>query len=207
LPYPSSSGSYNKDSRYSEEISYDVYDDIGNPLVATQKGGKSTGYLWGYNKSYPVAECKNASNTEFYYEGFEESTVSGLQTNGGHTGHNYINGNYTVTWAPPSGNTRSYVISYWYKNSSTGLWTFQTEQAYTAGMTLSNGTAYDDIRICPADAQMTTYTYDPLVGMTSSTDTKGQTTYYEYDSFQRLVNVRDKDGNILKHTDYHYQNQ
>jgi len=56
-------------------------------------------------------------------------------------------------------------------------------------------------------ALITTYTYAPLVGMTSSTDAKGLTTYFEYDSFQRLTNVRDQDGNILKHTDYHYQNQ
>ena len=54
---------------------------------------------------------------------------------------------------------------------------------------------------------MTTYTYAPLVGMTSATDAKGQTTYYEYDGFQRLVNIKDQYGNILKHTDYHYQNQ
>lgn len=57
------------------------------------------------------------------------------------------------------------------------------------------------------NAQVTTYTYNPLVGMTSSTDSKGMTTTYEYDSFQRLMNVKDKDGNIVKHNDYHYQNQ
>ena len=57
------------------------------------------------------------------------------------------------------------------------------------------------------NALIGSYTYAPLVGMTSATDAKGQTTYYEYDSFQRLVNVKDQYGNILKHTDYHYQNQ
>ncbi|QKJ31796.1 hypothetical protein HQ865_19170 [Mucilaginibacter mali] len=57
------------------------------------------------------------------------------------------------------------------------------------------------------NAQIATYTYQPLVGMTSATDTKGQTTFYEYDSFQRLVNIKDQYGNIIKHTDYHYQNQ
>lgn len=56
-------------------------------------------------------------------------------------------------------------------------------------------------------AQVTTYTYTPLVGLTSSTDPQGMTTTYEYDSFQRLINIKDKDGNIVKHTDYHYQAQ
>ena len=57
------------------------------------------------------------------------------------------------------------------------------------------------------NALIGSYTYAPLVGMTSATDAKGQTTYYEYDGFQRLVNIKDQYGNILKHTDYHYQNQ
>jgi YD repeat-containing protein len=57
------------------------------------------------------------------------------------------------------------------------------------------------------DAQISSYTYTPLVGMTSSTDAKGETTTYEYDSFLRLMNVKDKDGNIVRHMDYHYQVQ
>ncbi|KIA89494.1 hypothetical protein OC25_25350 [Pedobacter kyungheensis] len=56
------------------------------------------------------------------------------------------------------------------------------------------------------NAQITSYTYSPLVGMTSSTDAKGMTTYYEYDAFQRLKAVKDQNGNILKQTDYHYKN-
>jgi len=183
------------------------YDNYGNPTRITMNGQQNTSYHWAYNNELPIAQANNALAAEFYYEGFEESTASGLQTNGGHTGHNYVNGNYTVTWAPPTGSTRSFVITYWYKSTTTGNWVYQLAQAYTQGMTLSNGTAYDDIRIYPSDALMTTYTYEPLVGMTSSTDAKGITTYYEYDAFQRLINVRDKDGNILKHTDYHYQNQ
>ncbi|WCT13634.1 hypothetical protein [Mucilaginibacter jinjuensis] len=57
------------------------------------------------------------------------------------------------------------------------------------------------------NAQVTIYTYAPLIGMTSTTDAKGIPTYYEYDSFMRLMNIKDKDGNIVKHVDYHYQNQ
>jgi len=56
------------------------------------------------------------------------------------------------------------------------------------------------------DAQITSYTYKPLIGVTSSTDAKGMTTYYEYDAFQRLKTIKDQNGNILKQTDYHYKN-
>ena len=55
--------------------------------------------------------------------------------------------------------------------------------------------------------QMTTYTYDPLVGITSITDAKGLTSYYEYDGFQRLVTIRDQNKNIVKNICYNYANQ
>lgn len=58
----------------------------------------------------------------------------------------------------------------------------------------------------PANSFVTTYTYDPLIGVTSITDPKGDTITYTYDSFGRLQNVKDKDGNILSENEYHYKN-
>ncbi|MXV17715.1 hypothetical protein [Hufsiella ginkgonis] len=65
---------------------------------------------------------------------------------------------------------------------------------------------YDDLRMCPADAEMTTYTYEPLVGMTSQSDGRNKATYYDYDSFQRLIAIKDQDGNPVKTFSYHYKN-
>jgi YD repeat-containing protein len=57
------------------------------------------------------------------------------------------------------------------------------------------------------NAQVTTYTYAPLIGITSETDPKGYTLYYDYDSFGRLIDAKDKDGKIIKTYQYHYQGQ
>ncbi len=57
-----------------------------------------------------------------------------------------------------------------------------------------------------AGAQVTTYTYDPLIGVTSVTDPRGETTHYEYDGFNRLEYVKDADGHILSANQYNYKN-
>ncbi|WP_412560622.1 RHS repeat domain-containing protein [Winogradskyella sp. MIT101101] len=54
------------------------------------------------------------------------------------------------------------------------------------------------------DAMITTYTYDPLIGVTSITDPRGYTVYYEYDDLHRLERVIDQDGNIMSENKYHY---
>lgn len=54
-------------------------------------------------------------------------------------------------------------------------------------------------------AMITTFTYKPLVGVTSIIDPKGQKTTYEYDSFGRLVSVKDHDGNLLSENKYNYR--
>ncbi|WP_323028568.1 hypothetical protein [Gelidibacter japonicus] len=55
-------------------------------------------------------------------------------------------------------------------------------------------------------AMVTTYTYNPLIGVTSITDPKGYTVYYEYDGFNRLEHVKDAEGNILSKNEYNYKN-
>lgn len=56
-----------------------------------------------------------------------------------------------------------------------------------------------------ADLMITTYTYDPLIGVTSITPPNGQTAYYEYDGFGRLKSVKDESGNKIQDIQYHYR--
>ncbi len=54
---------------------------------------------------------------------------------------------------------------------------------------------------------ITTYTYIPLVGVSTITDPKGNVITYTYDSLGRLKNVKDNENNILSDNEYHYQPQ
>ena len=57
-----------------------------------------------------------------------------------------------------------------------------------------------------AGAMVTTYIHKPSVGVTSIIDPRGNTIYYEYDEFNRLQFIKDKDGNIVSENQYNYKN-
>jgi hypothetical protein len=91
----------------------------------------------------------------------------------------------------------------------------QVQQAMTtAGITqaqLDNASTMTDgqfrallggLRIALPNSQITTYTYAPVFGMTSMTDPKVNTIFYEYDTFGRLMNTKDNNNKITKHSDY-----
>lgn len=65
---------------------------------------------------------------------------------------------------------------------------------------------FDLLRGRPAmkDAMITSYTHEPLVGMTSQTDPTGWVTYYIYDSFGRLQYIRNQEGYYIDKYEYHY---
>ncbi|MNQ38883.1 hypothetical protein D3C85_524770 [compost metagenome] len=65
--------------------------------------------------------------------------------------------------------------------------------------------ALTNLRNAAPNAMVTTYTYDPLIGVTSIIDTKGYIIYYQYDEFNRLKHVVDADGNIVSKNEYNYQ--
>jgi YD repeat-containing protein len=150
--------------------------------------------------SYPGIQVSTSGIIEFYYEGFEEDTdASGAAA---HTGKkcNYLR-DFAVSFTIP--NARTYLIS-WFQLEN-NKWIYKQEK-FSGSKFFSQSLFIDDIRVFPSDAQMTTYTYDSIVGMTSSMDTNGKTTYYEYDAFGRLSLIKDDAGNIIKANKYQYQN-
>lgn len=61
------------------------------------------------------------------------------------------------------------------------------------------------LRTALPSAQVNTYTYKPLIGMTSKTDARGITEYYKYDGMQRLQAILDHLNNVNRTFDYHYR--
>jgi YD repeat-containing protein len=139
---------------------------------------------------------------EFFYQGFEE--IAGSATTTPYAGEKYYLGDYSVPYTKP--NIKLYKVNYHYLETGTNIWRNITKD-YTNNMLLSEGDAIDEVRVYPVNAFITTYTYQPLIGMTSETDPNGRTTYYEYDAFNRLSIVRDQDNNILKKFCYNYAGQ
>ncbi|SFW68307.1 YD repeat-containing protein [Sinomicrobium oceani] len=149
------------------------------------------------NMNYPTVRTEDIR--EYLFLNFEKSETTGEA----HTGTGFFVGDYTVNFSLP--NSRKYVLSYWYREG--GVWKYSGELPYLGpSAILAKGDAIDDVRIHPKDSQMYTYTYDPLIGMTSKTDSSGNVIYYEYDSFNRLKAIKDGDGNLLSDQRYKYKN-
>jgi hypothetical protein len=74
-------------------------------------------------------------------------------------------------------------------------------------ITVSGSGTIDELRLYPKGAFMTTYTYAPLIGITSQCDLNNRISYYEYDSVGRLSLIRDQDKNIVKQICYNYAGQ
>ena len=55
-----------------------------------------------------------------------------------------------------------------------------------------------------SNALITTYTYDPLIGLTSVTNSGGLTGYYIYDTTGKLIKIIDQDGDEIKEFEYNY---
>ncbi len=144
-----------------------------------------------------LGDCRLEGSREFFYEGFEdEPHYHDLQPYAGQGCHALF---YKVPFIKPD-NIKKYLINY--QAYTNGKWEPKVQE-YTNNMILS-GTAIDEVRVYPADALMTTYTYKPLVGMTSETDPSGRTVFYEYDDLGRLIQVKDEFGKIIKEFRYHY---
>lgn len=65
-------------------------------------------------------------------------------------------------------------------------------------------TALGTLRSNMPNTQITTFTYIPMVGVSTITDPTGNTLSYHYDGNHRLKYVKDKDGKVVSENTYNY---
>lgn len=212
---------------------YKNYDIKGNPLLVSDKQGIYTAYIWDYLSTYPVAQITGTglSVSESAYTSFESDGTGNWNISnsvcetGGITGNScYRLSNGAVIKSGLTSGT-NYIVSYWTTNGN--AFTINgTQGAPVRGKTINGWTYFehkvtsvtevaipqttgliDEIRLYPADAQATTYTYSPLIGMTSVCSSNNTIVYYEYDGLGRLKLIKDQEGNIIKTMEYSYMGQ
>ncbi len=220
--------STSQDSRYRQMISFDSYDNLNNILQYTGTDQTSMSYIWDYKKIYPVAQVKNAVQNDIAYTSFEAdgsgnwTIPSSLRDNSstvtGNQSYNLSNGAISKGSIT---NGKQYVVAYWSTNGAktitgatittktgryVGGWTYYEHIATATATTISvSGTGnIDELRLYPLGALMTSYTYEPLVGLTATGDPNSENTFYEYDVLTRLKNIKDYQGSIIKNFQYNY---
>jgi len=202
-PYVTNTGALVKSNLLVDKVYYDKYDNRGNIEQLHKKDDANTSYIWGYNNTFLIAKAINAARTDIFYTGFEDA--EGNSTNDdSHTGHKSRTNGYSKSLTGLSNGT--YCLSYWEKISNVWSLKILDNLLVTTGTyPISITGQVDDVRFHPKSALMTTSTWDPLKGITSTTDENGRTTYYQYDNFGRLQTILDNELKLLKQMTYHYK--
>jgi len=214
--------------------SFLTYDKFDNLTLYQKNKDIPISILWSYNYSLPVAKVLNACPNQAAYNGFESNDKCDWEFNlkditvsseaiGGQKVLKLTNqlkkgdipaGKYTLTfWAKgnvtPGISGKNLLIT---NSNFTAInlqqWrlcTYQLSYSASGDLTISPGITIDEIRICPVNAQMTTYSYIPSYGINSVTNENNITSYFEYDKLGRLIMSRDFDKNILQFYQYHYK--
>lgn len=198
-------------NRYEARVAFTNYDGFNNLREQSSIDGVKTSFQWNYSGTIPTAKVENASASlrQIFYESFEEdATASTVAYRTGTKSKLLSSASYSIPTASRPAANGDYILSYWAKEG-TAPWNYKEKiiQNYVVGGSISTDVVngyLDEVRLYPKGAVMVTCTFEPLVGMTSMTDANNVTTYFEYDDFGRLKNVRDQDGNILKNYDYQF---
>lgn len=212
---------------------YYSYDTDGNPLELSKQDDARQSVLWDYKGNFPVAKVINATQADIAYSSFEAdgkgnwaftgTPVADATAPTGKLVYTF-NGSNNITKSGLNSST-TYIVSYWIKSTNpvtipgtisgypingklfNGWKYFEHKITGQSTITIGNSGSIDELRLYPEKAQMSTQTFEPLIGMTSQCDVNNRITYFEYDGFGRLVLVRDQDKNIIKKICYNYTGQ
>lgn len=220
------------DSRYAVVTSFDVYDNFNNAIQFTDRSGMVHSFIYDYGSTLPVAAVTNSTADKIAYTSFEAdgkgnwnfsgTPVADATSPSGTQAYSLTAGNIQKTGLSTG---LSYWVSYWYKSGASVTltggtvsnvvsssvvngWVNVTEKVSGAtNLTLSGSGMIDELRLYPDQSQMTTYTHVPGVGVSSIMDENGMSTYFQYDSLNRLQFILDNNRNVVKKYTYNYKQQ
>lgn len=189
---------------------YSAYDfNYVNVLQHSMPNGVNTAYLWGEYGTVIIAKADHAQSKQIYHTSFEEDALASTQYQKTGRASKAINGTYVIPTGSGPAFAGNYILSWWEKVGTAG-WAYKEKSItnYVVGTAIATTSVngyIDEVRLYPVEAKMTTFTHEPLVGVTSITDANGVSVYFEYDAFNRLKLKRDQDGNIIEWFDYKFQ--
>jgi hypothetical protein len=203
-----------------QEVSYPSYDAAGRAVTITKIGGMQSAII--IDSSYNIiAKADNATADKIAYSSFEDKSngnwsydTSGIVTTEGRTGGRSYNGTITKTGLASD----NYLVTLWAKGSgnitvngsnqaiSSSWQPYEWKLTSATSVTITtNGNKVDEVRLHPQAALMTTVTFKNAAQLAAQNSVNAQSTFYEYDVFNRLHTTRDNDNNIIKTSQYSYK--
>lgn len=227
---PSAGYTLKIDPRYklNETANYNTHSLINEVL----SGAGNKAFIWDEFNNNLLAASANSISTDIAFSSFESLakgnwTYSGFAVtdNTAPTGkkvYQLSGGSITKSGLNSSS---TYLLTYWTKNGSAfsiagtqtgypinkftinGWKYFEHKISGQSAVAISGSGFIDELRLHPFTALMTTYAYDPLVGIINQTDAGNRISRYYYDELNRLILIKDQDNNILKKICYNYAGQ
>lgn len=205
----------------------------GVPVEESTATGQLRSSLLDAYKIRVIAQANGTSLSDLAFTSFEDGAPGNITGGNGAAAPDAKAGLKSwylgTTAVSRSGLTagQKYTVSFWVKSNGgviniSGVsgsqtinapsdWEFKTYTVTgitTLNITKSGGTtvSIDELRICPINARVASFTFHPVFGVTSQTDTNNQFIYNEYDNWGRVVRSLDDKRNIVKISSYSYKN-
>lgn len=159
---------------FEERLVVQTYDSYGNRTSMNKSSDYTTQYVYGNNGRYPIIKVVNAE-TDF------ESLANTSQV------------------LPSGYASLEELLHYVSGDLNDNLSTNSSKRSVWDQFN-------DNLRSHSSSegALISTYTYIPMIGMSSKTDPSEQSIYYIYNSQGRLAQIKDESGNTLKEYKYNY---
>lgn len=213
---------------FEKKLIFSSYDATGHVEEVKKAQDNPISYLWTLNGAHVLAEFQNAIKSDVAYTSFEDGENGSWQiASSARSGSAFFTGKLAYvlsngTIQHTAGTTKTYRLSYWTQSASpiTATGTISTKN----GAVLPNGWRYfehtitgvsiiqltgsaiiDELRLCPSDALVKSFTYNEMGLVSSVSDEFNQYRLFSYDGYGRLKQVTDENKNILSAYQYVYK--